>query len=234
MKVRWLAWCGIWMASSAWCAQTLAETGCAAVASAVVLGQVTDRLKAQWSTPQVELQLTAMSDLPAMSQPQIKVLSQGLRSRVPVAFTGTLCGHDRPSSVTVWFKVQAWSQAWVYGRGGRADQALADLQLRREVVDLAGAQLSLDDLSGDVAGAWLNQSVNAGMPVLKRHLKAEPLVLRDTPVTVVVYGPGLMLRTEGKALRPGVLGERVPVLLNGAESSLVAVVTGKGEVHVER
>ncbi|MNP73266.1 flagellar basal body P-ring biosynthesis protein FlgA [compost metagenome] len=57
---------------------------------------------------------------------------------------------------------------------------------------------------------------------------------RDAPVTVVVYGPGLMLRTEGKALRPGVLGERVPVMLDGAESSLLAVVAGKGEVHVER
>ncbi|NWB95786.1 flagellar basal body P-ring formation protein FlgA [Pseudomonas gingeri] len=169
-----------------------------------------------------------------MPRPQIRLLSQGLRSRVPVSFSGTLCGHDRTSTVTVWFKVQAWSLAWVYGRNGRTDQALGDVQPRRERVDLAAAQLTPNELSTDVAGLWLNQSVNAGMPVLKRHLKIEPLVFRDAPVTVVVYGPGLMLRREGKALRAGVLGERVPVLLDGAESSLLAVVAAKGEVHVER
>ncbi|XXD82338.1 flagellar basal body P-ring formation protein FlgA [Pseudomonas sp. Z5-35] len=169
-----------------------------------------------------------------MGHPQIKVSSQGIRSRVPVAFSGTVCGHDRPSVVTVWFKVQAWKDAWVYGRNGRADQVLSDVQPRLERVDLAAAQLSPSDLPEEISGHWLNQSVNAGMPVLKRHLKAEPLVHRDAPVTVVVFGPGLMLRTEGKALRPGVLGERVPVMLEGAESSLLAVVAGKGEVHVEK
>jgi flagella basal body P-ring formation protein FlgA len=169
-----------------------------------------------------------------MEHPQLTLSSQGIRSRVPVAFSGTVCGHDRPSVVTVWFKVQAWKEAWVYGRNGRADQILSDVQPRLERIDLAAAQLSPNDLPGEISGQWLNQSVNAGMPMLKRHLKAEPLVYRDAPVTVVVFGPGLMLRTEGKALRPGVLGERVPVMLDGAESSLLAVVTGKGEVHVEK
>ncbi|MBX8495383.1 flagellar basal body P-ring formation chaperone FlgA [Pseudomonas cichorii] len=169
-----------------------------------------------------------------MMHPQIRLLSQGIRSRVPVSFSGTMCGQDRPSVVTVWFKVQAWKQAWIYGRNGRADQALVDVQPWMERVDLAATQLSPSDLPGDIEGQWLNQSVNAGMPVLKRHLKVEPLVYRDAPVTVVVFGTGLMLRTEGKALRPGVLGERIPVMLDGAESSLMAVVTGKGEVHVAK
>ncbi|UZE26173.1 flagellar basal body P-ring formation chaperone FlgA [Pseudomonas sp. B21-056] len=228
MNIHWMAGLGLWIASSGCYAD------CDAAASRNALTAAVQAIQAQLATPEVELQLTPMGELPAMGQPQIRLLSQGIRSRVPVAFSGTVCGHDRPSVVTVWFKVQAWKQAWVYGRNGRADQVMADVQPRLERVDLAAAQLSPGDLPSDVAGQWLNQSVNAGMPVLKRHLKAEPLVFRDAPVTVVVYGPGLMLRTEGKAMRPGVLGERVPVMLNGAESSLLAVVAGKGEVHVER
>ncbi|WP_260407526.1 flagellar basal body P-ring formation chaperone FlgA [Pseudomonas cichorii] len=194
----------------------------------------TQRIQEQLATPEVELQLTPIGELPTMMHPQIRLLSQSIRSRVPVSFSGTVCGQDRPSVVTVWFKVQAWKQTWIYGRNGRADQALVDVQPWMERVDLAATQLSPSDLPGDIEGQWLNQSVNAGMPVLKRHLKVEPLVYRDAPVTVVVFGTGLMLRTEGKALRPGVLGERIPVMLDGAESSLMAVVTGKGEVHVAK
>ncbi|PMZ73750.1 flagellar basal body P-ring formation chaperone FlgA [Pseudomonas sp. FW305-70] len=234
MNTHWLAGFGLWVASSGCFAEAVFSAGCDAVASSNALATATQNLQAQLATPEVELQLTPMGELPAMVRPQVRLLSQGIRSRVPVAFSGTVCGHDRPSVVTVWFKVQAWKQAWVYGRNGRADQVVTEVQPRLERVDLAAAQLSPNDLPNDVAGQWLNQSVNAGMPVLKRHLKAEPLVYRDAPVTVVVYGPGLMLRTEGKALRPGVLGERVPVMLDGAESSLLAVVAGKGEVHVER
>ena len=233
MNSHWLAGLGLWLASAGY-AQAAPAASCDAAAASHALDMATQRIQAQLATPEIELQLTPMGELPAMAHPQIRLLSQGIRSRVSVALSGTLCGHERPSVVTVWFKVQAWKQAWVYGRNGRADQAVADAQPRLERVDLAAAQLALGDLPNDLAGQWLTQSVNAGMPVLKRHLKAEPLVYRDAPVTVVVYGPGLMLRTKGKALRPGVLGERVPVMLDGAESSLLAVVAGKGEVHVDQ
>ncbi|WP_237614117.1 flagellar basal body P-ring formation chaperone FlgA [Pseudomonas fluorescens] len=232
MIIRCLAGLGLWVASGCY-AYSASGTGCD-VAAGHAMTAALQVLQAQLAAPDTELQFTPMGELPAMEHPQVRLSSQGIRSRVPVSFSGTVCGHDRPSVVTVWFKVQAWRQAWVYGLNGRAEQAVADVQPRLERVDLAAAQLAPGDLPTDVAGQWLNQSVNAGMPVLKRHLKAEPLVYRDAPVTVVVYGPGLMLRTEGRALRPGVLGERVPVILDGAESSLLAVVAGKGEVHVDR
>lgn len=229
---KWVG-CGLWLACTGY-VHAASGVGCDAAAASRALTMATHLIQAQLATPEVELQLAPIGELPAMEHPQLTLSSQGIRSRVPVALSGTVCGHDRPSVVTVWFKVQAWKEAWVYGRNGRADQVLSDVQPRLERVDLAAAQLSSSDLPREISGQWLNQSVNAGMPVLKRHLKAEPLVYRDAPVTVVVFGPGLMLRTVGKALRPGVLGERVPVMLEGAESSLLAVVTGKGEVHVEK
>lgn len=233
MNIHWWYGIGLWLASAGY-VQAASNIGCDAAETNHTLTTTTQLIQEQLATPEVELQLTPIGELPVMGHPQIKLLSQGIRSRVPVTFSGTVCGQDRPSVVTVWFKVQAWKQTWIYGRNGRADQALVDVLPRMARVDLAIAQLSPSDLPSNIDGQWLNQSVNAGMPVLKRHLKAEPLVYRDTPVTVVVFGPGLMLRTEGKALRPGVLGERVPVMLDGAESSLLAVVAGKGEVHVEK
>jgi flagella basal body P-ring formation protein FlgA len=195
---------------------------------------ITERVRPAFANEQLDIQLTPIGDLPVMASPRVRLLSTHLRSRVAVELKGTVCGQTHASQVTVWFKVQAWGQAWVYGRNGRTDQALSDTQPRRERLDVVAAKVSPDDLASNLEGAWLGQMVNAGMPILNRHLKAEPLVLRDATVTVVVYGPGLMLRTEGKAMRPGVLGEPIPVLVNGAQASLLAVVAGKGEVHVQR
>lgn len=233
LRKAWPAWLGLWVASAVCGVEPSPASPCT-TAGDEALPRVLDAMKPLLANYKVELELIPIGNLPEMATPQIQLLSREVRSRVAANFTGKLCGQSRSSTVTVWFKARAWSQVWVYGRNGRAEQPVVLAQPTQERMDLAAAQVVLSDLAEDIDGAWLNQSVNAGMPILKRHLKGEPLVVRDAPVTVVVLGPGLMLRTEGTALRPGVLGERVPVLLSGAQSSLVAVVTGKGEVHVER
>ncbi len=177
-----------------------------------------------------QLELEPMGALPALSQPSVRVLGPGLRSRVAVELSGETCGRHQVS--TVWFKLRAYREAWVYGLNTKAGRPLAAAQPRRERVDLAGAQMVAGDLVEEPQGLWLTQDVRAGQPVLARQLQPEPLVKRDEVVRVVVLAPGLVVSAQGKAMRPGMLGESVPVLLEGARSSLVAVVAGRGEVHV--
>lgn len=182
----------------------------------------------------VSLELTPIGTLPAIDKPQLRLLSNGLRSRLPIEVRGRLCGREQSSTSTVWFKVRGLRKAWVYGRNSKAEVAVSAAQPRREEIDLAALQVPPEELPEDLDGLWLTQSVHAGMPILRRHLQVEPLVQRSTPVDVVVSAPGLMIRTQGKAMRSGALGETIPVLLEGGESSLQAVVSGKGEVHVEQ
>lgn len=178
----------------------------------------------------LEFELEPMGALPGLSQPVVRLLGRSLRSRVAVELAGEACGRHQVS--TVWFKLRAYRQAWVYGLNSKAGQPLVSARPRRERVDLAGAQLQPSDLAEDLQGLWLLQDVRAGLPILARQLQPEPLVKRDEVVRVVVRGPGLKVSTQGKAMRPGMLGESVPVMLDGANSSLLAVVAGKGEVHV--
>lgn len=199
------------------------------VESGALMQEVLAQLQVQGGAG-LELELEPIGTLPGLSQPSARVLSRGLRSRVAVELAGEACGRQQLS--TVWFKLRAYREAWVYGVNAKSGQPLTFAQPIRERVDLAGAQLQPGDLAEDLQGLWLQQDVRAGMPVLARQLQAEPLVKRDEMVRVVVRGPGLMVSTQGKAMRPGMLGENVPVLLDGADSSLPAVVAGKGEVHV--
>jgi len=211
--------------------------GCAAdsdAAQQVRLEAVLQQLRPLIPSEGTTLELTPLTSLPVVSKTKVKLLTPGLRNRLAVELSGVSCDSGRNTVTTVWFKVRALREAWVYGRNGKADSAVMDTQPRREWVDIAALQTKASDLPETLEGLWLKQSVNAGMPVLKRQLQTPPLVQRSAPVTVVVYGPGLMLRTQGKAMAPGALGDTVAVLVDGAESSVQALVAGKGEVHVER
>lgn len=179
-----------------------------------------------------QLQLRLIGTLPNMAHPALRLLTQGLHSRVAVELSGKVCGQSEPVMATVWFEVHALREVWVYGRNTKGDRPLSEAEPHRQTLDIAALQISADELVSNPDGQWLKQSVSSGSPVLKRQLQAEPLVSRAEPVTVLVYGPGLMLRTQGKAMRPGAMGDTVPVMLDGANSSLLAVVAGKGEVHV--
>jgi flagella basal body P-ring formation protein FlgA len=236
MKSHRLAWLSLFAMSCAWGNPMAAESACAPspAAQQALLAHVLESVQPALATEGVQLQLLPIGETPKMTRPQVRLVTQGLRSRVAVELQGRSCGHKRASTVTVWFKLRALRKVWVYGRNARPGHPLTEAEPRREQVDLAGMQVQLSELSEKLDGLWLTESANAGMPILKRHLQAEPLVKRDAEVEVIVYGPGLMLRTQGKAMRAGALGETVPVLVTGAESSLLAVVSGKGEVHVQR
>ncbi|MHA6194754.1 flagellar basal body P-ring formation chaperone FlgA [Pseudomonas wadenswilerensis] len=228
MKLRRLTWLGLLLSTPAW-----ASGQCPAQGEARLLAEVDAQARAALMLDGTQLELTPIGELPALATAQVRLLGQSLRSRLAVEFKGTRCSDGKAQTSTVWFKARAWRDAWVYGRNARAEQPVSDSDPRRERIDIAALQLLPADLPERLDGLWLNQSANAGMPVLKRHLQDEPLVQRNAVVAVVVQGPGLQLRTQGKAMRQGLLGDNIPVLVDGAESSLMAVVAGKGEVHVQ-
>ena len=184
-----------------------------------LLARIDVQVRAGLALDGAQLELTPIGALPTLAAPRVRLLGPSLRSRLAVELEGVPCTGGPSQTQTLWFKARAWREAWVYGRDGHAERALADAQPL--------------DLAQQIDGLWLNQATRAGAPVLKRHLQPEPLVQRNAVVNVVVQGPGLRLQTQGKVMRQGQFGERVPVLVDGAESSMMAVVSAKGEVHVE-
>ena len=181
----------------------------------------------------VKVNVSVMGTLPVLAQLKVVLLSKTLRSRMTATITGKSCDSDRQVVETVWFKVQALREAWVYGRNARQDSRVSEASPHREVIDLAALQIADSELAESLDGQWLRQAVYAGRPVLKQQLRNESLVRRDQQVAVVVRGPGLELRTQGKALQSGIVGDHIQVLVSGAEASMPATIAGKGEVHVD-
>ena len=128
MKSHRLAWLSLFAMSCAWSNPPAAESACAQspVAQQALLAHVLERVQPALATEGMQLELLPIGEMPAMAKPQVRLVTQGLRSRVAVELQGQACGHERASTVTVWFKVRALREVWVYGRNARAGHALVE------------------------------------------------------------------------------------------------------------
>lgn len=197
--------------------------------------QVVAQLSKALGSDGVELQVDSIGDIPQLRGASLRVLSQDLRSRVAAEVTGQSCDVAAElHTVTLWFKVKALRDIWVYGRNAASGVPVAEASPYREQRDIAQLQIRPAELGEHIEGQWLKEYVRSGRPVLQRQLQREPLVKRDDRVQVVVAGRGFMLSTSGTAIGPGHLGEEVPVMVEGAGTSVLAVVSGEREVHVQR
>lgn len=204
--------------------------------------RVTEQIQARADMSDLMLRITPLGAVPALVKPTVALLTPVIRSRMAVRLTGVDCTQadtDSDTHVgiehehTLWLRVEGLHEAWLYRRDGRVDEALSLTRPTRSPVDMVALQLQLGELADDIDGQWLAQNVHAGGVILRTQIKPKALVERNEVVKVLVYGPGLIVQTEGKALRAGTLGDNVPVLIKGAHESSTARVISKGVLHVE-
>lgn len=152
-------------------------------------------------------------------------------SRMAVEVRGHECVSGKPVQQLHWFRVQAYREAWVYGRDAAAGQSLQQAAPRKARLDVA--QWQLRENVEPVATDYLLRPARAGAPVRTGDLKPEPMVHRNDDVQLLVQAPGVRLRIQAKALQPGVRDEWIQVIAQGASKSTKARVVDRGIVHVE-
>lgn len=190
-------------------------------------------LQSRSSSPYEKLEAEAMGALPALNDAAMTLQSSWPAGRTALLVSGRDCASGEVRKQLVWFRTRAYREAWVYGRNGKADSALAETAPLRALVDLAPLHLPEAELLPAPAAEFLARNVSAGAPVRRSDLKSAPLVKRNADVVVVVQGRGLVVRTRGTALQYGAEGDWVPVMVVGAEKSTRARVVAPGVVHVD-
>ena len=123
-----------------------------------------------------------------------------------------------------------------------AHSPAADLVANRTL--RAGTILAPGDLvirgDGDAAqletlvGQEVRRAVYAGHVILPGDLGPPTLVRRNDVVTMIFRSGALGLRTEGRALGNGGLGERVEIMNLDSRMVVRAMVTGARQVEVRR
>jgi flagella basal body P-ring formation protein FlgA len=82
-------------------------------------------------------------------------------------------------------------------------------------------------------GQQTTRALTAGQPINRLHVRAVPLVARESAVTVLYQRGSVVLTGRGDALEDGQLGQSIRVRNPASRSTLVATVSGPGTVTVQ-
>ena len=85
----------------------------------------------------------------------------------------------------------------------------------------------------DLIGLSAKRRLPAGRPVRLSDLEAPKLITKNQLVTILLEAPGLVLRTQGKALSDATLGETVKVLNTQSKRIIHATAKASGLVFVK-
>ena len=129
----------------------------------------------------------------------------------------------------------------VLPRPGFAESVIATRAIR------AGTILSADDIAStpdsvpgaaqrpaEVLGQEARRNLYAGRAILNADLGPPTLVKRNSRVAMIYRTPGLALRTEGRALDSGGVGETVRVMNLSSRAKVFATVLSADTVEVFR
>ena len=107
----------------------------------------------------------------------------------------------------------------------------ADMRLARVRAGLVRTEIAR--LPGQAIGKALRHTVPAGQPLPLADLQPPALVQKGGLVLMQLQSPGLTLTSQGQALEPGALGERIRVLNPASRAVIDAHVIGPGQVRIE-
>lgn len=115
--------------------------------------------------------------------------------------------------------VQVFAAGWVAAADLPAGTVLGAGHLREGEVDVAAGALGAGDVA--VAGRTLARPLAAGEPLRAADLRARQWFAAGEPVQLVAVGRGYRVSGLGRALGPGIEGQRVRVRTDGGR-----IVTG--------
>jgi flagella basal body P-ring formation protein FlgA len=105
-----------------------------------------------------------------------------------------------------------------------------DVSWKQQPVTASGA--TYVDRTELVVGQETKRTLRAGEPISTLDVRGVPLVRRGDIVTVVARNHGIVVRTDGKALADGSLGQPIKLLSLDGRRELVGRVSGYHEANV--
>lgn len=153
------------------------------------------------------------------------------RARVSVPVDIYIDGRLQSTAV-VWFALSLPTTGPGYADSYPAGTDIAKLSLSPVAYDAAVAHGALTALPAGTEPMRLHRNVRAGDPLRSDDFERWPDVARGDHVKMTIVSGKLKLSAPAIAIGDGSLGQRVGVLVDGAEAAVQADVTGKGEVQV--
>lgn len=139
-----------------------------------------------------------------------------------------------PSAWTVYVGVRITDirPVLVLARGAQRGETVASTLLTTQERDIASLPYGYFSDPAELAGHQLRRPANAGSVLTPDMVEAQKLVRRGDLVTVVARAGAMEIRSQGKALRDGAAGERIPVENSSSRRVIEGQVTSGGQVEI--
>jgi flagella basal body P-ring formation protein FlgA len=199
---------------------------------------VRQQLLAQATDLPGELELSVLGrpdDTPLAAGEELRIgtpAGRWPRARVAVPVQHWADGR-RVRSRTVWVAVRWWRDVDVYAGDFAAATAVEALRSERRRVDVAGAAGALQEFAALPPGQRLRRPVREGRPLLAGDFEPVPDIARGATVDVELHSGAISLRTRGRALTDGSIGDTISVALDAGRAPVDTRVISAKAVRIE-
>lgn len=146
---------------------------------------------------------------------------------------GVKCSDSRPWSLHLPVTVTIYKNVIVAARSLSRGKTLAQSDFKRVKYDMSQLPAGyIEDPSYGV-GMELKRRLSSGVPLTTTMLRMPKIIKKGQQVSIIASAGGLEVRTYGKALAHGAVGERIRVLNVKSKKKLEGTVTPSGDIKVD-
>jgi flagella basal body P-ring formation protein FlgA len=146
---------------------------------------------------------------------------------------GVRCNGSSPWSLYLPARVQRFDDVVIANRKLTRGQAIQAGDLRLERRDVSRLRRGYFQHIARAAGKIAERDVARGKVLSPSQIRMPDAITRGSEVSIVANIGGIQARMKGRALRNGVLGERIPVKNISSNRELEARIISAGTVRVD-
>ena len=146
---------------------------------------------------------------------------------------GVKCADSKPWSLHVPVTVSIYKQVVVAARTLQRGTLLTDSDVTLASYDLADLTRGYFEDTSRNLGMKLKRRLTAGEPLTFSIVEKPRAITRGQQVHILVRTGAMEVRSTGKALDHGAVGERIGVMNLSSQQKLEGIVTDDGEIRVD-
>lgn len=158
--------------------------------------------------------------------------SQGYETRNGKGTVRVSCNDQKPWSLYVPVTIKNFREVAVLRQGVTRNTLLTHDDIVFEKMNINRLTAGYFDSIESIQGKILTQNLSKGAVLTKHHLKAPMAINRGQLVTLIAKNSVVEVRTEGKALSKGAIGERIKVKNMKTQRIVEGVIIDKHLINV--
>lgn len=146
---------------------------------------------------------------------------------------GVKCSGSKPWSLHVPASVSLYINVLVSSQPLTRGTVLAPGDVKQNRYDLAKLANGYFTHASQSVGMKLKRSISAGTALTPAMVKKPQIIKRGQQVTMLARAGRMEVRTTGKALANGAIGDRIAVINLSSKQKLEGIITANGEIQID-